>query len=67
MDSGRRACGATDLLREIFLPAGILRVNSGRRACGATDLLREIFHAVGTVNALWQDNAYTWMPENLEL
>ena len=66
-NSGRRTCGATDPLREIFYTVGILCANSGRRACGATNPLREIFYTVGTVSALWHDNAYTWMQMDLEL
>ena len=67
MIPGHRACGAANLLREIFIPVGILCANSGRRACGAANPLREIFYTVGTVSALWQDNAYTWMQMDLEL
>ena len=55
-------CSATDSPKEIFMPAGLRCVNPVHRAYGATDPFREIFHTVGTVSALWQDNAYIWVP-----
>ena len=67
MIPGRRACDDANLLREIFIPVGILCVIPGRRACDDANPLREIFYTVGTVSALWQDNAYTWMQMDLEL